>query len=47
MESSRDTYDQKSLVGIGHNNIGTVKSNAKVAGVIHEAQQQNLAEAVA
>ncbi|NET17692.1 MAG: hypothetical protein F6K08_35135 [Okeania sp. SIO1H6] len=47
MEPNGNTYDQKGLVGIGHQSIGTVKDNAKVAGVINEAQQQNLAEAVA
>ncbi|MEM1168565.1 MAG: hypothetical protein AAGJ08_05655 [Cyanobacteria bacterium P01_H01_bin.35] len=46
MESSGDTYDQKSLVGIGHQRIGTVKDSAKVAGVIYEAEEQNLPEAV-
>ena len=47
MESSGNTYDQKGLVGVGHQSIGTVKDSAKVAGVIYEAQEQNLAEAVA
>lgn len=51
MESRGNTYDQKGLVGVGHQSIhqsiGTVKGNAKVAGIINEAQQQNLAEAVA
>ena len=51
MESRGNTYDQKGLVGVGHQSIhqsiGTVKGNAKVAGIINEAQQQNLPEAVA
>ena len=51
MESRGNTYDQKGLVGVGHQSIhqsiGTVKDNAKVFGIINEAQQQNLAEVVA
>ncbi|MBW4536812.1 MAG: pentapeptide repeat-containing protein [Pleurocapsa minor HA4230-MV1] len=33
--------------GIGHMNGGEIKDNAKVAGVINEAEQQNLAQAAA
>ncbi|NEQ37347.1 MAG: hypothetical protein F6K40_14160 [Okeania sp. SIO3I5] len=47
MESNGNTYNQKGLVGIGNQSIGTVKGNAKVAGVIYEAKDQNLAEALA
>ena len=45
MESSGNTYNQKAT--IGNQKIVTVKDNAKVAVVINEAQEQNLAEAVA
>ena len=34
MESRGNTYDQKGLVGVGHQSIGTVKDNAKVVGII-------------
>ena len=47
MESSGNNYDQKSLVSIGNQNVRIVKDNGKVAGVIYEAQEQNLAETVA
>ena len=38
---------QKGNFGIGHMSGGVIKGNAKVAGVINEAEEQNLAEAVA
>ncbi len=44
--SGRDTYNQEK-VGIGHMSGGEIKDNAKVAGVINEAEQQNLAQAAA
>ena len=49
MESSGDTYDQKGLVGTGHQSIKirTVKDHAKGVEIINESQQQNLPEAVA
>jgi uncharacterized protein YoaH (UPF0181 family) len=39
-------YEQSGNIGIGHNEE-EIKDNAKVAGVIYEAQQQNLADAAA
>lgn len=45
MKSSGNTYNQKAT--IGNQKIVTVKDNAKVAVLINEAQDQNLAEAVA
>ena len=40
-------YEQKGNFGIGHMSGGEIKGNAKVAGVINEAQERNLAEAAA
>ncbi|MGK7894403.1 MAG: pentapeptide repeat-containing protein [Xenococcus sp. (in: cyanobacteria)] len=40
-------YDQKGNVRIGHISGGTISGNAKVAGVINEAAQQDLAQAAA
>ena len=40
-------YEQKGNFGIGHMSGGEIKDNAKVAGVINEAEQQNLAQAAA
>lgn len=40
-------YEQSGNFGIGHMSGGTIQSGAKIAGVINEAQQQNLAEAAA
>jgi hypothetical protein len=40
-------YEQSGNIGIGHMSGGTIQPGAKVAGVINEAQQQNLAEAAA
>lgn len=40
-------YEQKGNFGIGHMSGGEIKGNAKVAGVINEAEEQNIAEAVA
>jgi hypothetical protein len=42
-----DTYNQSGNFGIGHLSGGTIEGGAKVAGVINEAEQQNLAEAAA
>ncbi|MFB2938339.1 hypothetical protein ACE1B6_24090 [Aerosakkonemataceae cyanobacterium BLCC-F154] len=39
------SYVQSGNFGIGHMSGGTIKGNAKVAGVINEAEQRNLAEA--
>ena len=38
-------YEQKGNFGIGHMSGGEIKGNAKVAGVINEAENQNLADA--
>lgn len=38
---------QQGNFGIGHMSGGEIKGNAKVAGVINEAEAQNLAEAAA
>jgi hypothetical protein len=40
-------YNQSGNLGIGHMSGGTIQSGAKIAGVINEAQQRNLAEAAA
>ena len=40
-------YEQKGNIGIGHMSGGEIKGNAKVAGVINEAKEQDLAEAAA
>ncbi len=42
-----DSYQQSGNFGIGHMSGGTIQSGAKVAGVINEAQQRNLAQAAA
>lgn len=42
-----DTYNQSGNFGIGHMSGGEIKGEAKVAGSIYEAEQQNLAEAAA
>jgi hypothetical protein len=42
-----DYYEQKGNFGIGHMSGGEIKDNAKVAGVINEAEKQDLAKAVA
>ncbi|MDJ0903340.1 MAG: COR domain-containing protein [Xenococcus sp. MO_188.B8] len=39
-----NTYNQSGNIGIGHNE-GTISGNAKIAGVMNEAVQQDLAEA--
>ncbi|WP_226587918.1 hypothetical protein [Microseira wollei] len=44
---SGDTINQSSNFGIGHMNGGKIEAGAKVAGVINEAEQQNLTEAAA
>lgn len=38
-------YEQSGNLGIGHMSGGEIKEGAKVAGVINEAQKQNLADA--
>ncbi|MBD1944870.1 hypothetical protein H6F50_21340 [Coleofasciculus sp. FACHB-712] len=40
-------YDQSGIFGIGSMSGGTIEGGAKVAGVINEAEQQNLDEAAA
>ncbi len=40
-----DYYEQKGNFGIGHMSGGEIKGNAKVAGVINEAEKPNLADA--
>ena len=40
-----DKYEQKGNFGIGHMSGGEIQEGAKVAGVINEAQKQNLADA--
>jgi hypothetical protein len=42
-----NTFDQSGNFGIGNMSDGTIQSGAKIAGVINEAQQRNLAETVA
>jgi hypothetical protein len=42
-----DYHEQKSNFGIGHMSGGEIKGNAKVAGVINEAEKQDLIEAAA
>ena len=42
-----DYYKQKGNFGIGHISGGVIKGDAKVAGVINEAQPKNLAEVAA
>ncbi len=44
--SGGDIYNQEK-VGIGHMSGGTIEKGVKVAGVINEAEQKNLAEAAA
>lgn len=41
------TYHQSGPMGIGHMSGGEIKEGAKVAGIINEAEQQNLVDAVA
>ncbi len=43
-QSSGNTYHQSGNIGIGHNE-GEIKGNAKIAGVINEAAQQDLTQA--
>lgn len=43
---SGDTYNQRE-VGIGHMSGGVNKDNVKIAGVLNEAEQKNLAETAA
>lgn len=43
-EKTGNTYLQKGNFGIGHMSGGTISGNAKVAGVINEAEKPNLAE---
>ena len=45
-QSSGNTYHQSGNIGIGHNE-DKIKGNAKVAGVINEAAQQDLKQAAA
>jgi hypothetical protein len=40
-------FDQSGTFGIGQMSGGTIESGAKIAGVINEAQQRNVAETVA
>lgn len=40
-------FDQSGNFGIGNMSDGTIQSGAKIAGVINEAQQRNLAETAA
>ncbi|MEM6614363.1 MAG: hypothetical protein AAF652_19360 [Cyanobacteria bacterium P01_C01_bin.72] len=40
-----DYYEQSGNFGIGHMGGGEIKDGAKVAGVINEAEKQNLADA--
>jgi hypothetical protein len=40
-------FDQSGNFGIGQMSGGTIQSGAKIAGVINEAQQRNIAETVA
>jgi len=40
-----DYYEQSGNFGIGHMSGGEIKGNAKVAGILNEADQQNLAQA--
>jgi hypothetical protein len=42
-----DCYEQKGNFGIGHMSGGEIKGNAKVAGVVNKAEEQNLVETVA
>lgn len=42
-----DYYEQSGNLGIGHMSGGEIKDNVKVAGVVNEAEKQNLAEAAA
>jgi len=42
-----NTFDQSGNFGIGQMSGGTIESGAKIAGVINEAKQQNLAETAA
>ncbi|MFB2892078.1 pentapeptide repeat-containing protein [Aerosakkonemataceae cyanobacterium BLCC-F50] len=42
-----DIYAQSGNFGIGHMSGGTIEGGAKVAGVINEAEQRNLAETAA
>jgi len=42
-----NTFDQSGNFGIGQMSGGTIQSGAKIAGVINEAQQRNVAETVA
>ncbi len=46
-EGNYNEYEQKGNFGIGHMSGGEIKGNAKVAGVINEAEEQDLAEAAA
>ncbi|MDJ0596546.1 MAG: pentapeptide repeat-containing protein [Pleurocapsa sp. MO_226.B13] len=46
-QSKGDTYNQSGNIGIGHMSGGEIQKGAKVAGVINEAEQQNLAQAAA
>lgn len=39
-----NTYNQSGQIGIGHVSGGTIQQGAKVAGVIHEAQDKSIAE---
>ena len=45
MESKENTYNQNGNFGIGHMSGGEIQKEAKVAGVINEAEQQNLTHA--
>jgi hypothetical protein len=42
-----DYYEQKGNIGIGHMSGGEIKGNTKVAGVVNEAEKQDLVEAAA
>ncbi len=46
-DNKGDIYNQSGNFGIGHQSGGTIEQGAKVAGVINEAEQRNLAETAA
>ncbi|MDZ8138244.1 MAG: hypothetical protein RM049_23540 [Nostoc sp. DedQUE04] len=47
INTSGNYYEQSGSLGIGHMSGGEIKSGAKVAGTINEAERQNLAQAAA
>lgn len=44
-KTSGNTYNQSGNIGIGHMSGGSISGNAKIAGVINEAAQQDLTQA--